>query len=198
MPRSAPPSQTWRTFLDNPMPCAAAIDCFVVPTATFQLLYVFVVLGHHRRRILHIHVTDAPNARWTAQQVVNAFPYDTAPHYVHCDRDAIYGSHFVARVNAMGIEHVPSAARSPWQNPYVERVLGSIRRECTAHGIVLGADHLRRVLKLYVEYYHRARTHGALYKDAPDTRPTTARGSGHVVALPRVGGLHHRYETCAA
>jgi putative transposase len=113
------------------MHCAAAIDFFVVPTAAFRLLYVFVVLGHHRRRILHVNVTDEPTARWTAQQVVNAFPYDTAPRCLHRDRDAIYGSRFVVRVNAMGIEHVPSAVRSPWQNPYVERVIGSIRRERT-------------------------------------------------------------------
>jgi len=132
--RAAPPSQTWRTFLENHMHCAAAIDFFAVPTATFRLLYVFVVLGHHRRRILHINVTDEPNAPWTAQQVINAFPYDTASRYVHRDRDAIYGRYFVARVNAMGIEHVPSAARLPWQNPYVERVIGSIRRECTTTG----------------------------------------------------------------
>jgi transposase InsO family protein len=134
MPRpSKPPSQTWRAFLANHMSSAAAIDFFVVPTDTFRLLYVFVVLEHARRRIVHINVTDEPNARWTSHQVINVFPCDTAPRFLHRDRDAIYGTAFVSRVCSMGIEQVLSAPRSPWQNPYVERVIGSIRRECADH-----------------------------------------------------------------
>jgi len=196
--RSTPPSQTWRTFLANHMPCAAAIDFFVVPTATFRLLYVVVVLAHERRRIVHFDVTDAPCARWTGQQVINAFPYEAAPRYLHRDRDAIYGSEFISRVRSMGIEQVVSAARSPWQNPYVERVIGSLRRECTDHLIVTGAAHLRRVLREYVAYYNADRTHVALDKDSPATRSVLPPGCGKVIALPRVGGLHHRYERRAA
>lgn len=180
------------------MHCAAAIDFFVVPTVTFGLLYVFVVLDHAPRRIVHINVSDEPGARWTAQQVVNAFPYDTAPRFLHRDRDSIYGSAFVSRVGSMGIEQVVSAARSPWQNPYVERLIGTNRRECTDHLIVMGETQLRRALAHYVAYYNEDRTYIALGKDPPATRPVQARGSGTIIALPRVGGLHHRYERRAA
>ncbi len=193
-----PPSQTWRTFLANHMHCATAIDFFVVPTVTFSLLYVFVVLEHARRRIVHVNVTDEPGARWTAQQVINAFPYDSAPRFLHRDRDATYSSAFIARVASMGIEQVVSAPRSPWQNPYVERAIGSIRREGTDHLIVHGADQLRRALRGYATYYNEDRTHGSLDKDSPATRPVLSRENGGVVALPRVGGLHHPYERLAA
>jgi putative transposase len=192
------PSQTWGTFLANNLSRAAAIDFFVVPTATFRGLYVFVVLAHERRRIVHCNVTDAPCASWTGQQVINAFPYETAPRYLHRDRDAIYGSEFISRVRSMGIAQVVSAAHSPWQNPYVERVIGSLRRECTDHVIVTGAAHLRRVLREYVAYYNADRTHVALDKDSPATRPVLPPGRGRVIALPRVGGLHHRYDRRAA
>ena len=199
MPRRfQPPSQTWNTFLANHLPRAAAIDFFVVPTATFRALYVFVVLAHERRRIVHCNVTDAPCASWTGQQVINAFPDETAPRYLHRDRDALYGSEFISRVRSMGVEQVVSAARSPWQNPYVERVIGSLRRECTDHVIVTGAGHLRRVLREYVAYYNADRTHVALDKDSPATRPVLPPGRGRVIALPRVGGLHHRYDRRAA
>jgi putative transposase len=164
----------------------------------FRSLYVFVVLAHERRRIVHFNVTDAPCAHWTGQQVINAFPYETAPRYLHRDRDAIYGSEFISRVSSMGIEQVVSAARSPWQNPYVERVIGSLRRECTDHVIVTGATHLRLLLREYVAYYNADRTHVALDKDSPATRPVLPPGRGQVTALPRVGGLHHRYERRAA
>ena len=170
----------------------------MVPTATFRALYVFVVLAHERRRILHCNVTDAPCASWTGQQVINAFPDETAPRYLHRDRDALYGSAFISRVRSMGIEQVVSAAHSPWQNPYVERVIGSLRRECTDHVIVTGAAHLRRVLREYVAYYNADRTHVALDKDSPATRPVLPPGRGRVIALPRVGGLHHRYDRRAA
>lgn len=196
--RAGPPSQTWRTFLANHMPGAAAIDFFAVPTVTFRALYVFVVLAHDRRRIAYFNVTDAPSARWTGQQVINAFAYETAPRYLHRDRDAIYGSEFISRVGSIGITQVVTAARSPWQNPYVERVIGSLRRECTDHVIVTGAAHLQRVLRAYVAYYNTDRTHLALAKDSPATRAVRSPGRGEVIALPRVGGLHHRYERRAA
>jgi len=197
-PRAKPPSQTWRTFLRNHVHCAVGIDFFVVPSATFRLLYVFVVLDHARRRIVHVNVTEHPCARWTAQQVIEAFPYDTAPRYLHRDRDSIYSSYFDARVQGLGIEQVISAPHAPWQNPFAERVIGSIRRECTDHLIIIGERHLRQILRLYVDYYNTDRTHGSLSKDAPDTRAAQSREAGIVVALPRVGGLHHRYERRAA
>jgi transposase InsO family protein len=196
--RSGPPSQTWRTLLADHLPGAAAIDCFGVPTATFRTLYGLVILAHDRRRIVHFNVTDAPSARWTGQQVINAFPYEPAPRYLHRDRDAIYGGELISRVRAMGIEQIVSAARSPWQNPYVERVIGSLRRECTDHVIVTGVAHLQRVLRAYVVYYNTDRTHLALAKDPPVPRSVRPPGYGQVIGLPRVGGLHHRYERRAA
>jgi transposase InsO family protein len=196
--RAKPPSQTWRAFLRNHMHCAVGIDFFVVPTATFKLLYVFVVLDHARRRIVHVNVTDQPCARWTAQQVIEAFPYDTARRYQHRDRDSIFGNYFNARIRRMGIEQVLSASRSPWQNPYVERVIGSIRCECTDHLIITGERHLRQILRLYVDYYNADRTHDSLGKDAPDTRAAQSGESGIVIAMARVGGLHHRYQRLAA
>ena len=129
-----PPSQSWRTFLENHAKEIASIDFFTVPTATFRVLFVFLILSNHRRRIIHFNVTTNPSAAWTGQQIVEAFPWDTAPRYLVRDRDGIYGSDFVRRVEGMGIEEVPISARSPWQNPYVERVIGSIRRECLDHG----------------------------------------------------------------
>jgi transposase InsO family protein len=191
-----PPSPTWRAFLKNHLDGIAAIDFFTVPTATFRVLFVFVVLAHDRRRILHVNVTANPSAEWTARQIVNAFPGDCAPKYLLRDRDAIYGSVFRERVTRMGIEHVPTAPRSPWQNPYVERVIGSIRQECLDHVIVLGENHLRRAVRSYVAYYNEHRTHLALTKDSPTPRPIEM--AGKVIAMPQVGGLHHRYTRLAA
>ena len=141
-----PPSQTWRTFLTNHLASAASMDFFTVPTLTGRVLFVVVVLSHHRRRILHLNTTAHPTAEWAAQQVVEAFPDDTAPRWLHRDRDRIYGAAFQRRVASMGIAEVVSAPASPWQNPFVERVIGSIRRECLDHVIVLNETHLRRVL----------------------------------------------------
>jgi putative transposase len=193
-----PPSQTWRTFLNNHVGSLASIDFFTVPTATFRVLYVFVVLAQDRRRVLHFNVTDHPTATWTAQQVVEAFPELSAPKYLLRDRDGIYGAAFRDRLAAMGIEQVVSAPRSPWQNPFVERLIGSIRRECLDHVIVLGEHHLRRILASYFAYYHRSRTHLSLNKDAPEPRAVMSPENGEIVALPEVGGLHHRYERHAA
>ena len=197
-PRSTRPSQTWKTFLKNHLTAAAAVDSFTVPTLTGGVLFVLVVLSHCRRRIVHFNVTDHPNAIWAAQQVVEVFPDDTAPKWLHRDRDSVYGESFRRRVASLGIAEVVSAPASPWQNPYVERVIGSIRRECLDHMIVLNARHLRRILTIYSRYYHRSRTHLGLEKDAPDPRPVSPPSEGPIIALPEVGGLHHRYERLAA
>ena len=192
-----PPSQTWRTFLTNHVGMFSSIDFFTVPTATFRVLYVFLVLAHDRRRVLHFNVTERPTAAWTAQQIVEAFPEANAPKYVMRDRDRIYGATFRDRLTGMGIEEVLSAPRSPWQNPFVERLIGSVRRECLDHIVVLGERHLRGRLASYFDYYHRSRTHLSLNKDAPASRPVMSPEIGEVVGLPEVGGLHHRYERAA-
>ncbi len=196
--RRKPPSQTWRTFLDNHVNSLASIDFFVVPTATFRILFGFVVLLHDRRKVVHFNVTANPTAQWTAQQLIEAYPYYTATQYKFRDRDSVYGANFVTRVKGMGIEEVLTAPKSPWQNPYVERLIGSIRRECLDQVIVLGENHLRRILKSYFVYYHEARTHLSLGKDTPARRETEPPELGKVVALPMVGGLHHRYTRRAA
>ena len=200
MPRlRKPPSQTWRTFLTNHLAQTAAIDFFTVPTATFRVLFVFVVLAHERRRVLHFGVTEHPTQEWTIQQMREAFPWDEAPRYVLRDRDAIYGTDFVAMTGAMGMEEVLTAPRSPWQNPFVERLVGSIRRECLDHVTrlqpgcrnVCNERSLRRTLQNYFAYYHRSRTHLSLGKDSPEPRPIQPLEMGPVVVLPQVGGLHH-------
>jgi putative transposase len=192
------PSPTWRTFLRNHMGDMAAVDMFVIATATFQLLYALIVLGHDRRRVIHFEVTPNPTQIWLARQMTEAFPWDTAPRYLLRDRDASYGPIFRVRVRAMGIKEVVIAARSPWQNAYVERIIGSIRRECLNHVIIFDERHLRRVLSSYFHYYHKARTHLSLGKDCPETRPIPRPASGQIIAFPEVGGLHHRYERRAA
>ena len=193
-----PPSQTWRTFLTNHLASAASMDFFTVSTLTGRVLFVVLVLSHHRRRIVHINTTAHPTAEWAAQQVVEAFPDDTAPRWIHRDRDRIYGAAFQRRVAGVGIAEVLSAPASPWQNPYVERVIGSIRRECLDHVIVVNESHLRRVLSSYLLYYHRSRTHLGLDKDTPDRRPAAETSVGPIIVMPEVGGLHHRYERHAA
>jgi transposase InsO family protein len=174
------------------------MDFFTVPTLTGRVLFVLVLLTHHRRRIVHLAITDHPTAAWTAQQVIEAFPNDTAPRWLLRDRDAIYGDVFRRRVAGMGIEEVITGPSSPWQNPYAERLIGSIRRECLDHVIVLGGRHLRRLLTTYLSYYHGSRTHLALAKDAPTPRCLYAPEEGRVIAFTEVGGLHHRYERRAA
>ncbi len=171
---------------------------FVVASASFRLLYVMIILGHDRRKILRTAVAEHPTAAWLSRQVTEAFPWDTAPRYLLRDRDASYGADFRCRVEAMGITEVITAPRSPWQNPYVERVIGSIRRECLDHIVLFNERQQRRILPWYVEYYHRTRTHLSLDKDCPDSRPIMHRRLGRVVAIPQVGGLHHRYERLAA
>src|SRR5271169_7221067 len=166
-----PPSQTWRTFLENHVSQLVSVDFFTVPTIRFQVLYVFLVLAHERRRIVHFNVTSHPTAEWTGQQLRNAFPFDQCPRYLLRDRDAIFGRDFKQQVRDMGISEVLSAPRSPWQRAYVERVIGSIRRECLDHVIVWDESSLRRVVASYLEYYHHSRTHLSLQKDSPEPRP---------------------------
>jgi len=175
-----------------------SIDFFTVPTARLRVLFVLVVLAHHRRRVVHFNVTEHPTANWTAQQVVDAFPDESAPSYLLRDRDQVFGRQFRHRMKGLGIEEVLTAPQSPWQNPFAERLIGSIRRECLNHVLVLGERHLRRILTRYLAYYHQARTHLALDKDARDLRPIELPAAGQIVQLPEVGGLHHRYVRPAA
>jgi putative transposase len=169
-----------------------------VPTIRFQILYVFLVLAHDRRRILHFGVTAHPTAEWTAQQLREAFPWDAAPRYLLRDRDRIFGDEFTKQVKDMGIKEVLSAPRSPWQRAYVERLIGTLRRECLDHMIVFGEASLYRHVKLFMAYYHESRVHLSLAKDTPEPRPVHPPELGPVVAIPQVGGLHHRYERRAA
>ena len=155
-------------------------------------------MAHDRRRVLHFNVTEFPSAVWTAQQIVEAFPDDTAPRFMIRDRDGIFGDQFRRRIQGLGIEEILAAPRSPWQNPYAERLVGSVRRECLDHVIVLGERHLHGILKSYFAYYHRSRTHLSLRKDTPDPRQAHPPSMGEIVARPEVGGLHHRYERLAA
>ncbi len=192
-----PPSQTWKVFLNNHVQGLASVDFFTVPTVNFRVLFVFVVLAHHRRRVVHFNVTEHPTAAWTAQQILEAFPEETAPRYLIRDRDQIYGEGFRNGLRDMGITEVLTAPRSR-QNPFAERLVGSIRRECLDHVIVLGENHLRRILKNYFDYYLGSRTHLSLAKDAPTPRVVQGQEAGEIVEIPQVGGLHHRYERRAA
>ncbi len=193
-----PPSPTWKAFLTNHVKDIVACDFFIVLTVTFKVLFVFIILAHERRCIVHFNITEHPTAEWTAQQIVEAFPWETAPRYLLRDRDAIYGVAFHSRVENMGIEEVKIAPRSPWQNPYCERLIGSIRRECLDDVIVLNERHLRRVLQSYVEYYQTWRLHRSLDMDAPEPRVAQPPELGAVQKLPEVGGLHHHFERRAA
>ena len=175
-----------------------AIDFFVVPTVKFKVLFVLVVLAHHRRRVVFFNVTEHPTARWAGQQTIEAFPWDTSPQYLLRDRDSIYGCRFQKRLKSMGIEEVLTAPRSPWQNAYVERVIGSIRRDCLDHVIVLNERHLKRILTSYLDYYHRWRMYLSLEMDSPESRLVQPPALGKVVEFPEVGGLHHHYERLAA
>jgi transposase InsO family protein len=171
-----------------------ALGFFPVPTVTCRVLFVLVMVAHERRRVVHFNVTEPPTAQWTAQQVGEACPWDKTPRYLLRDRDCISGASFRKRVRTMGIEEVRSAPRSPWQNPYVERLIGSIRRDCLEHIIVWQARHLQRTLTSYCAYYHAWRTPLSLDMDCPEVRPVAPAEAGEVMAIPEVGGLHHHYE----
>ena len=198
MRRTSPrPSPTWRAFLTAHARELVAVDFFVVPTLTFRLLFVFVVLRHDRRELLHLHLTDHPSAVWTARQLVEAFPEDTAPRFLLRDRDGIYGQDFSRRIERMGIREVRIAPHAPWQNPFVERVIGSLRRECLDHFLILGEAHLRRLLRAYGAYYNTTRPHQSLNNNSPQPREVQVPALGRVVATPQVGGLHHLYQRAA-
>src|SRR5277367_6473960 len=189
--RRGPPSQRWRTFLRNHAPDIAAMDLFVVPTIDFELLYAFVVVRLDRRDRVWINVTRNPTAEWVARQITEAFPWDEAPQYLIRDRDGIYGAIVTRRLRAMGIRDKPTAAASPWQNGFAERLIGSIRRECLDHIVVFGEAHLRRILRSYSRYYNDVRTHRSLNKDAPVSR--SVQRAGVISSRAILGGLHHHY-----
>jgi transposase InsO family protein len=189
--RRGPPSQGWKTFLRNHAPHITAVDLFVVPTIGFKLLHGLAILNLERRRLVLTNVTSNPTAEWIARQITEAFPWDQAPRYLIRDRDNSYGMVVTQRLRAMGIRDRPIAPRSPWQNGHVERLIGSIRRECLDHVVVFGEAHLRRILTAYAAYYNEVRTHLALGKHAPLSRPVQA--VGRIVPVPFLNGLHHHY-----
>lgn len=190
-----PGRQTWSTFLRNHRDGLAAMDLFTVPTATFRLLYVLVVIRHGRREVVHFGVTDHPTASWIAQQLREAFPFESAPRYLLHDRDAGFSEKVCATLRSMGVEPVRTSFRSPWQNGVVERFIGTVRRELLDYVIVLGEGHLRALLGEFIGYYHEDRTHLGIAKETPSGRPVERRPSlsATIVSLPRVGGLHRRY-----
>ncbi|MBF0421317.1 MAG: transposase [Magnetococcales bacterium] len=190
------PSQNWKTFLENHASSLVAIDFFTVPTIFFQVLHVLIFLSHDRRKIIHFNVTSNPTATWVAQQVREAFPWDSVPPYLIHDRDPLFKAECRTTFKAMGIESVVS--RHPNQNSFCERAIGSIRRECLDHIIVLNEEHLRRTVSAYIGYYHGSRTHLGLGKDCPDERPVQAKDAGNVISIPHLGGLHHQYLRKAA
>ncbi len=193
-----PPSQTWRTFLENHANDIIATDFFTVPTATFRLLFVLVILSHDRREILHTNVTESPTAEWTARQVMEAIGLDDSPKYLVRDRDRKFGARFSRKVASAGLKEVLTAPASPWQNAYAERVIGTIRRECLDHTITLGEQHLRRTVRRYACYYNEVRTHLSLDKDSPKGRIVQLPDRGAIQSRRHCGGLHHEYYRQAA
>jgi hypothetical protein len=189
--RHGPSSQGWRTFLRNHAPDIAAMNLLVVPTIGFDLLYAFVIVWLNRRDLVSINVTKNPTAEWIARQLTEAFPWNETPRYLIRDRDRIYGTVVTRRLHAMAIRDKPTAPASPWQNGFAERLIGSIRRECVDHFIVLGEGQLRRILRAYAGYYNNIRTHWSLDKDAPVSRPL--QRTGIIKSHPILGGLHHHY-----
>jgi transposase InsO family protein len=189
--RRGRPSQGWRTFMRNHRDGIVSVDLLTTPTIAFERLYAFVILRHLRREIVRIAVTKHPTAEWLARQITEAFPWDTAPAILVRDNDRVFGDIFQRRVKAMGIRDHLISPRSPWQNGYVERVIGSIRRECLDHVIVFGEAHLQRVLDAYADYYNSARTHLSLDKNAPRYRAIECHGS--IYSRPVLAGLHHHY-----
>jgi transposase InsO family protein len=196
MPKRPPPAgsrQRWATFLRNHLHETLAVDFAVVPTATFGILYVFFALSLERRQVLHFNVTQHPTAEWTAQQIVEACPFDLPGRFLIRDNDKIYGTIFRDRIDGLGLKQIRTAFRSPWQNGFAERWISSLRKDCLHHVIAINERQLRRVIRLYVDYYNADRTHLGLDKDTPQERSVELRETGEVVAISRVGGLHHRY-----
>ena len=196
--RPSSPSPTWRTFLRTHLSQCASIDFFTVPTPTFRVLFVLVILSHDRRRVIHLNVTDHPTAAWTRQQIREAFPDQTAPADLIRDRDGIYGPDFGRLLESFGTEDVVTAPRSPWQNPFVERLIGTLRRECLDHVLIWNEQSLRCTLRCFLAYYHEWRPHLSLEKDAPIPRAPQPPAAGPIVQVPHLGGLHHHYERRAA
>ena len=189
--KRGPPSQGWKTFLRNHADGIVAMDLFVAPTVSFRLLYGLLIMGHGRRQILWLGVTAHPTAEWIANQLTQAYGWEQAPRYLIRDRDSCYGGVFTRRLRSLRIRDHPTSPRSPWQNGYAERLIGSLRRECLDHIVVFGERHLRHVLSCYVDYYNVARTHLSLGKDTPIYRAVQAVGC--IQARPVLGGLHHQY-----
>ena len=185
------PSQSWKTFLRNHADAIAAIDMCVVPTVTFELLFAVLVLGHDRRQLLWFEVTRHPTSEWLARQITEAFPWASPPTYLVRDNDRAYGHVFRRRVMAMGIRDRPISRASPWQNGHMERLIGTLRRECLDQMLILSEAHLRRILTLYASYYNESRTHLSLRKDTPLGR--AIQRYGNIAATPVLSGLHHRY-----
>ncbi len=195
-PRTPDPAQRWLTFLRNHREAIAAMDFFSVPTVTFRVLYGFFIIGHDRRRILHCNVTRHPTSAWIVQQLRDAFPYEPTTKFLILDHDAKYSTEVPAAIRAMNIRTVRTVVGCPWQNGVAERWVGSCRRELLDHVIAINESHLKRLLSAYVKYYHQDRTHCGLQKQTPELR-TCVAGRGRIVAWPRLGGLHHRYERAA-
>ena len=195
--RPAPPDalKNWLAFLKNHRELITGFDFFTVPNVTFQVLYVFFIIRHDRRKIVHFAITSHPYAEWVVQQLREAFPFDSAPRYLILDRDGKYGDVVPRILKSWGIKPVRTSYRSPWQNGVAERWVLSARSELLDHVVVLNEGHLHRLLSVYVRYYHEDRCHLSLEKDSPHGRPLTLRPSpsARVVSLPRVGGIHHRY-----
>ncbi len=198
-PRDPKKAQAWKTFLDNHREAIAAMDFFTVPTLTFGVLTCFFVIGHDRRRLLHFAVTRHPTSDWVSQQLREAFPYDTAPKYLIHDRDAIFNAEVMETIETLGVKSKRTAYKSPWQNGVAERFVGCCRRDLLDHVIVLNERHLKRLMRDYVEYFHDDRTHLGLAKETPAgrLRESNPSASCKVVAMPRLGGLHHRYQLAA-
>jgi putative transposase len=198
MPKKAPRTtrQRWKTFLKNHSAQIVSVDFLVVHTITFRLLYVLVFLSHDRRRIIHFNATAHPTAQWSAQQLRNSFSDAEPPRFLIRDRDTKFGEMFTETVFALGVEPILTAYRSPWQNGFVERLIGSIRRECLDHLIIINESHLRGILQSYFHYYNTQRTHLGIDKDSPETRRVQADGEIDKVAV--LNGLHHFYFRNAA
>ena len=186
-----PRGQTWKTFIENHKDALAAIDLFVAPTIGLKLIYGIAIIHLKRRELVWTNATLHPTAERIAQQLTEAIPWEHVPSHLIRDRDASSGAVFKRRLNSLGIRDHPTAPRSPWQNGYAERIIGSIRRECLNHTIILGEAHLRRTLKSYAKYYNRARTHLSLMKDSPIHRPVQSQGN--IVTRPHLAGPHHEF-----
>lgn len=197
-PRLKPFTSNWLTFLKNHMKNTSAVDFFTIPTINFRILYCFIVLSHDRRKIIHFNVTNHPHQFWTVQQIRNAFPNDTAPKYLIRDRDSIYGNYFKTSVKNFGIKQIPTGFKSPWQNPYCERVIGSIRRECLNYMIIFNEKHLRKTLAKYIHYYNNIRPHQSLNGNSPNGRKTQTIHDGQINSRKILNGLHHHYFRKAA